>query len=98
MIFQSINTAHSNSIEHFVLVYNVCFGLVIAFATASPAIMAALAYFYFAVKGHPWVRILRSEQLISEEEEELYAVSCGGRKKVYHVELAERVNNLDVKR
>ena len=46
--------------------------------------MSALAYLYFTVKGHPWVRILR-EELRSDSE--LF------NKNEYHVEMAQIVNN-----
>ena len=54
------------------------------FAFATPVIMSALAYFYFTVKGHPWVRILR---------EELRSDSAVFNQKEYHVEMAQIVNN-----
>ena len=87
--FRTENLDSFQSMEKFERVYNVCFGAVIAFATATPAVMGGLAYIYFAVKGHPWVRILR-EGLRSEED--VYAVRYGGRKKVYHIDMAEHAN------
>ena len=75
---------NSHSIDKFVKVSNICFGLVFVFAFATPAIMSALAYFYFTIKGHPWVRILR---------EELRSDSALFNQKEYHVEMAQIVNN-----
>ena len=74
----------SYSIERFVMVFNICYGLVFVFAFATPVIMSALAYLYFTVKGHPWVRILR-EELRSNSE--LF------NQKEYLVEMAQIVNN-----
>ena len=54
------------------------------FAFATPAIMSVVAYFYFTIKGHPWVRILR---------EELKSDSALFNQKEYHVEMAQIVNN-----
>ena len=78
------NSALSYSIERFVKVFNICFGLVLVFAFVTPTIMSALAYLYFTARGHPWVRILR-EELRSDSE--LF------NKNEYHVEMAQIVNN-----
>ena len=79
-----MNYAISHSIDRFVKIFNICFGFVIVFAFVTPAIMSALAYFYFTIKGHPWVRILR-EELRSDSE--LF------NQKEYHVEMAQIVND-----
>ena len=63
---------------------NICYGFVFVSAFATPAILSALAYLYFTVKGHPWVRILR-EELRSDSE--LF------NQKEYHVEMAQIVND-----
>ena len=83
-IVAAVTSALSYSIERFVMVFNICFGLVFVFAFVTPAIMSALAYFYFTVKGHPWVRILR-EELRSDSE--LF------KQKKYNVEMAQIVND-----
>ena len=83
-IFAAVTSALSYSIERFVMVFNICFGLVFVFAFVTPAIMSALAYSYFTVKGHPWVRVLR-EELRSDSE--LF------KQKKYNVETAQIVNN-----
>ena len=63
---------------------NICYGLVFVSAFATPAILSALAYLYFTIKGHPWVRILREER---RSDSELL------NQKEYHVEMAQIVNN-----
>ena len=54
------------------------------FAFATPAIMSVVAYFYFTIKGHPWVRILREER---RSDSELF------NQKEDHAEMAQIVNN-----
>ena len=75
---------NSHSIDRFVKIFNICFGFVIVFAFVTPAIMSALTYLYFTVKGHPWVRILREERRSDSEQ---------FNQKKYHLEMAQIVNN-----
>ena len=63
---------------------NICYGFVFVSAFATPAILSALAYLYFTVKGHPWVRILREER---RSNSELF------NQKECDVEMAQIVNN-----
>ena len=79
-----MNYAISHSIDRFVKIFNICFGFVIVFAFVTPAVMSALTYLYFTVKGHPWVRILREELRLDSE---LF------NQKEYDVEMAQIVNN-----
>ena len=66
---------------YFVWIVGLQIDLLIANVFVIPPILGGLAYFYFAVKGHPWARILKRELAQEEEEDIEHQV------RVHHTEL-----------
>ena len=58
---------------YFVWIVGLQIDLLVANVLVIPLILGGLAYFYFAVKGHPWARILKSAQNRQEAGREKFA-------------------------